>query len=87
MSESTTRPAKPGELCTCGHPAVVVYPNGQGGQVGHCGVEGAALHPVLPCPWCGSETAHKVSWGDPAPCPSYALRPPEARGIAAPESP
>lgn len=74
MSEQ--RPAEPGELCTCGRPAITVYFSPEFGDVGHCGVEGSAQHPVLPCPWCGSPTAHKTSWGDPDRCPHYTLRPP-----------
>ncbi|CAN5898250.1 hypothetical protein BH23ACT2_BH23ACT2_26210 [soil metagenome] len=33
------RPARPGEVCTCGDPAVVVYETARFGDVGHCGVE------------------------------------------------
>lgn len=72
---SNQRPAQPGDLCTCGRQAVVVYTSPEYGDVGHCGVEGAAFRPVLPCPWCGSGEAHKESWGDPARCPDYTLRP------------
>jgi hypothetical protein len=72
MSEQ--RPAEPGELCTCGRQAVVVYANEEYGEVGHCGVEGAAFRPVLPCPWCGATEAHTESWGDPGRCPQYTLR-------------
>ena len=74
MSEQ--RPAEPGELCTCGRQAVMVYPTGEHGEVGHCGIDGAAFRPVLPCPWCGTSEPHKASWGDPARCPDYQLRAP-----------
>jgi hypothetical protein len=82
MSESTRRPAQPGELCTCGRPAVVVYTGGSFPDVGDCGIEGAAFRPVLPCPWCRIDAAHVTGWGDPAKCPSYRLRAPEQPGVA-----
>lgn len=71
----STRPAKTGDLCTCGRPAVTVIPTTQYGDVGHCGIDGAASRPVLPCPWCGAEGPHLEAWGDPARCPDYQLRP------------
>lgn len=78
---SGQRPAEPGELCTCGRQAVTVYPTHDYGDVGHCGTEGAAFQPVLPCPWCGATKPHATSWGDPVRCPGYTLRPkPEADG-------
>lgn len=70
-----TRPAEPGELCTCGRQAVTVIHTQDFGDVGHCGVDGGAFTPVLPCPWCGSSGPHKQAWGDPARCPDYQLRP------------
>ena len=70
------RAAEPGELCTCGHQALVVYSSPEFGDVGYCGVEGSAQHPVLPCPWCDSPVQHKKPWGDPDRCPDYQLRPP-----------
>lgn len=73
---SEQRSAEVGELCTCGRPAVVVYTSDQYGQVGHCGIDGAAFRPVLPCPWCGSSEPHLEAWGDPARCPRYTLRAP-----------
>lgn len=76
MTESTQRPAAPGELCTCGRPAVVVYSGGAFPDAGYCGIEGSMRLPVLPCPWCGSTEAHTESWGDPAKCPDYQLRAP-----------
>ncbi|MFD9249601.1 hypothetical protein [Streptomyces bottropensis] len=69
------RPAVPGELCTCGRQAIVVYVTAEHGEVGHCGIEGAAFRPVLPCPWCGATEPHTVPWGDPGRCPQYTLRP------------
>jgi hypothetical protein len=73
--DDQTRPAQAGELCTCGRQAVTVIPTEQYGDVGHCGIEGAAFRPVLPCPWCGTTEAHTQAWGDPARCPGYTLRP------------
>lgn len=73
---SGQRPAVPGELCTCGRNAIVVYTTGQFGDVGYCGIEGAAFHPVLPCPWCGARVPHEKPYGGPDRCPDYQLRPP-----------
>lgn len=69
------RPAQTGDLCTCGRQAAVVFTTEQFGDVGYCGLEGAASRPVLPCPWCGTSEAHLESWGDPGRCPDYTLRP------------
>lgn len=74
--DTDERAARPGELCTCGRPAVVVYSNEKFGDAGYCGVEGSAADPVLPCPWCGTTTPHRASYGDPERCPSYSVRPP-----------
>lgn len=40
MTESPTqeRPARPGERCTCGRPAVVVYLTEDFGEVPYCGI-------------------------------------------------
>jgi hypothetical protein len=73
---SEQRPADTGELCTCGRQAAVVYGTEQFGDVGYCGIEGAAFRPVLPCPWCGASEPHTQSWGDPGKCPDYQLHPP-----------
>lgn len=70
------RPAQPGELCTCGRPAVIVIPTDHFGDVGYCGIEGAAYQPVLPCPWCGTSEPHLEPYGDPGRCPDYQLRAP-----------
>jgi hypothetical protein len=72
---SEQRSAEPGELCTCGRQAVIVFHSEEFGDVGYCGIDGAAFDPVLPCPWCASSEPHKASWGDPARCPDYTLRP------------
>ena len=73
---SEERPAQPGELCTCGRQAVRVYVTSEHGEVGHCGIDGAAFRPVLPCPWCAASEPHRASWGDPARCLDYQLRAP-----------
>ncbi|MDX3232973.1 hypothetical protein [Streptomyces sp. ME19-01-6] len=75
MTDSTERRAAPGELCTCGRPAIVVYSNAEFGEAGYCGIEGSQARPVLPCPWCGSAEPHTAPWGDPGKCPDYQLRP------------
>lgn len=80
MTQSTERRAADGELCTCGRQAVVVFTNENFGDVGYCGIDGAQGRPVLPCPWCGSTTAHTASWGDPDKCPDYQLRAPTTPG-------
>lgn len=82
--DATTRPAEPGELCTCGRQAVTVYPTHDYGDVGHCGQDGAGMRPVLPCPWCGATKAHTTSWGDPVRCPGYTLRPKPEEALEAP---
>lgn len=73
--QTTQHPAAEGDLCTCGRQAVTVYVTAEYGEVGHCGIEGAAFDPVLPCPWCGTTEAHTAPWGDPQRCPEYRLRP------------
>jgi hypothetical protein len=35
------RPARPGEVCDCGRPAVVVFVTGRFGDVPYCGVPAA----------------------------------------------
>ena len=35
---TTQRPARPGERCTCGRPAVIVYITERFGEVGYCGI-------------------------------------------------
>jgi hypothetical protein len=45
---SVERPAEPGEVCSCGRPAVVVFITRQYGDVPYCGAEHAA--PANPAP-------------------------------------
>ena len=75
MSFGEQRPAEPGELCTCGRQAVTVIGTEEFGDVGYCGIEGAAFRPVLPCPWCSATDPPEEPYGGPARCPEYRLRP------------
>lgn len=79
-TESTSRPATDGDLCTCGRQARTVFITVDFGEVGYCGIDGAAMRSVLPCPWCGATAPHRASWGDPMRCPRYTLRAPEVPG-------
>lgn len=65
------RRAVPGERCTCGRPAVVVFVTERFGEVGYCGTEGA--RPLLPCLFCGSTAGHGEDR-----CPDY---PPAGREL------
>lgn len=52
-TEPTERPARPGEICTCGRPATLVYITAQFGEVPYCEAPHVAAHnsewpPVLP---------------------------------------
>jgi hypothetical protein len=61
------RPPMPGELCTCGRSATVVFQNERWGEVGWCGLNDAGRSG--PCPFC-----HAASH-DGQRCASYRLRP------------
>jgi len=75
----TQRPAEPGERCTCGRPAVIVYLT-ERRDVGYCGrPDGGAR--TVPCPFCGEETTHRSPWGDPAVCPAYRVRPADRAAV------
>ena len=84
--DDTIRPAQPGELCTCGRQATLVYPTHDYGDVGHCGKDGGGQDPVLPCPWCGATLAH-MTWGITVRCPNYTLRPEREESKETPEAP
>ncbi len=45
-----TRAPLPGELCTCGRPAVTVYVTERFGAVGYCGIPGARPVPITVAP-------------------------------------
>jgi hypothetical protein len=65
---TSQRPAQPGELCTCGRPAIVVYEGlTRWGPTGYCGI-GDGGDRTGPCPFCGRRR-HTESR-----CPSYRLR-------------
>ncbi len=61
------RPAQPGEVCTCGRPARLVFITETWGETGWCGhSEGGAKGP---CTFCGDRDGHEFR------CPSYVLKP------------
>jgi len=66
------RSAEPGERCTCGRPAIVVYLGSAFGPTGYCGVADGGDRSG-PCPFCGAPR-HETAWGDPSRCPDYRLR-------------
>jgi hypothetical protein len=65
----TERPAEPGELCTCGRPAVVVYLGSEWGPTGACLIQDGGDR-TGPCPFCGGPR-HGFEEGR---CPDYRLR-------------
>ena len=66
---STQRPAAPGELCTCGRQAIVVYLGSVFGPTGYCGIPDGGDH-TGPCPFCRGPR-HTEPYGR---CPDYRLR-------------
>ena len=52
--ETTERRAEPGELCTCGRQAIVVYLGGKYGPTGDCGIRDGGDR-TGPCPSCAAE--------------------------------
>jgi hypothetical protein len=69
------RRAEPGELCTCGRQAIVVYLGGAFGPTGHCGIQDGGDR-TGPCPFCGGPR-HSEMQGR---CPQYRLRLDPERG-------
>jgi hypothetical protein len=67
--QSRERPADPGELCTCGRQAVVVYLGSAFGPTGYCGLADGGDQ-TGPCPFCGGPR-HREPYGR---CPDYRLR-------------
>jgi hypothetical protein len=61
------RPAEPGERCTCGRPAIVVYATSWHGEVGWCGIHDGGDR-TGPCPFCGRQRHSNTV------CPDYQLR-------------
>jgi hypothetical protein len=66
---ATERPAAPGELCTCGRQAIVVYLGGVFGPTGYCGVPDGG-EGTGPCPFCGGPR-HREPYSR---CLAYRLR-------------
>ena len=65
----TEHPAVPGEWCTCGRQAIVVYLGSVFGPTGYCGIPDGGDQ-VGPCPFCGGPR-HREPYGR---CPDYRLR-------------
>jgi hypothetical protein len=65
----TERPAAPGERCTCGRQAIVVYLGSAVGPTGYCGIADGGDR-AGPCPFCGGPR-HPEPYGR---CPDYRLR-------------
>lgn len=62
------RPAQPGERCTCGRAAVLVFVGGRFGYTGYCGIpDGGARS--QPCPFCGQPRERHLGRR----CPDYQL--------------
>jgi hypothetical protein len=68
-SQPSERPAEPGERCTCGRQAIVVYLTSRFGPTGYCGIADGGDQ-VGPCPFCGGPR-HTEPTGR---CPDYRLR-------------
>jgi hypothetical protein len=66
---SNQRPAEPGELCTCGRQAIIVYLGSVFGPTGYCGIPDGGDR-TGPCPFCGGPR-HQEWEGR---CPDYRLR-------------
>jgi hypothetical protein len=61
------RPAEPGERCTCGRQAIVVYLGSVLGPTGYCGIPDGGDR-AGPCPFCGGPRHQSGR------CPAYRLR-------------
>lgn len=55
---SETRPALPGELCTCGRQAVDVIATERFGDIGACGLDNGGEPENGWCPFCENELRH-----------------------------
>ena len=73
---NSQRPAQPGEVCTCGRPAVTVFVTDGHGPVGYCGIPDGG-ETSGPCPFCGAATRHEA-----ARCPLYTVNGPAVIGTA-----
>jgi hypothetical protein len=72
MENVTQRPAEPGELCTCGRPAITIYLGTVFGDSGDCGIRDGGSRQG-PCPFCGDPRSVREAHG--GRCPDYRLRP------------
>jgi hypothetical protein len=63
------RRAEPGELCTCGRQAIVVYLGSVFGPTGDCGIRDGGDQ-TGPCPFCGGPRHSELEGR----CPHYRLR-------------
>jgi hypothetical protein len=66
--ERSERPAEPGDRCTCGRQAIVVYLGSVFGPTGYCGIPDGG-DTTGPCPFCGGPRHQDGR------CPDYRLRP------------
>lgn len=71
MNDTQTRPALPGERCTCGRQATEVFITADHGDVGYCGRSDGGQKG--PCVFCGAPR-HVGR------CPDYRLRADDAEG-------
>lgn len=62
MMTTSTRPAQPGELCTCGRQASEVLEGGEFGAVGHCGRSDGGAPTDGVCTFCGDTIDHAHYW-------------------------
>jgi hypothetical protein len=69
MDKITERPAEPGERCTCGRQAIVIYLGGAFGPTGDCGIRDGGDRTGL-CPFCGGPRRREFEGR----CPHYRLR-------------
>jgi len=65
----TERRAEPGERCTCGRPAVVVFLGGPGDPCGYCGIADGGSR-AAQCVFCGGPRHGELEGR----CPAYRLR-------------
>jgi hypothetical protein len=68
-----TRLGLPGELCTCGRQAIMVFSTASG-LVGSCGIDDGG-NDAGRCPFCLSPRKHFDASGLLVQCPQYRLRP------------
>lgn len=73
------RPARPGERCTCGRLARVVFLTEDWGAVGWCGRSDGGRRGA--CVFCGAGDGH-----DGLRCPAYRLRPEPSTEAAQPDA-